>query len=100
MNILLPRAQGAGKLFSLSKYIYLKSSFSLSIAESFIVLLLGCSRLIEIKEVKTMEQEKKTEASKETVETNKAAEIKLDNLPKKLTEEEAKNVSGGRLIRF
>jgi hypothetical protein len=47
-----------------------------------------------------MEQEKKTEVSKETVETNKAAEITLDNLPKKLTEEEAKNVSGGRLAAF
>jgi hypothetical protein len=68
-------------------------------AESFIILLLGCSRLIFIKnkEVKTMEEQKKTEASKETVETNKAAEIKLDNLPKKLSEEEAKNVSGGKL---
>jgi hypothetical protein len=55
---------------------------------------------MNLKEVKTMEQQKKTEASKETVETNKAAEIKLDNLPKKLSEEEAKNVSGGKRSRF
>ncbi len=42
-----------------------------------------------------MEQNKKAEASKESVETNNAAEIKLDNLPKKLSEEESKNVTGG-----
>ncbi len=44
------------------------------------------------------EQVKKTDATKESVETNKAAEIKLGDLPKKLTEEEAKNVTGGRFI--
>ncbi|WP_157257161.1 hypothetical protein [Paenibacillus sp. Soil750] len=42
-----------------------------------------------------MEQPKQTDVNKETVETNKAAEIKLDNLSKKLSEEEAKNVTGG-----
>ncbi|WP_165452751.1 hypothetical protein [Paenibacillus thalictri] len=45
-----------------------------------------------------MEQEKKQELDKESVETNNEAEIKLDDLSKKLTEEEAKNVSGGRFI--
>ncbi len=45
-----------------------------------------------------MAEQKKTEAAKESVETNKDQGIKLDNLPKKLTEEEAKNVTGGRFI--
>ncbi|WP_158301849.1 hypothetical protein [Paenibacillus mesophilus] len=43
-----------------------------------------------------MAEQKKTDATKESVETNEANGIKLDNLPKKLTEEEAKNVAGGK----
>ncbi|WP_165972239.1 hypothetical protein [Paenibacillus piri] len=45
-----------------------------------------------------MEEHKKTGANMESVETSKASEIKLGDLPKKLTEEEAKNVSGGRFF--
>jgi len=45
-----------------------------------------------------MAEQKKPEANKESVETNKVQGIQLDNLPKKLTEEEAKNVTGGRFI--
>lgn len=65
----------------------------------FIILLFGFARVDLKKEVITMEEQvKKTDATKESVETNKAAEIKLGDLPKKLTEEEAKNVTGGRFI--
>ena len=49
-------------------------------------------------EVTEMAEQKKTEATKESVEANEAQGIKLDDLPKKLTEEEAKNVAGGRFI--
>ncbi|WP_168735987.1 hypothetical protein [Cohnella fermenti] len=45
-----------------------------------------------------MAEQKKTDATKESVEANEAQTIKLDDLPKKLTEEEAKNVAGGRFI--
>jgi len=45
-----------------------------------------------------MSEQKKPDATKESLETNKATEIKLDDMPKKLTEEEAKNVTGGRFI--
>ena len=47
-----------------------------------------------------MEQPKTNGCEQETVETNKAAEIKLDNLSKKLSEEEAKNVTGGVSIHL
>jgi len=55
-------------------------------------------RRFSMKEVIAMEEQKKTDATKESVETSKAAEIKLGDMPKKLTEEEAKNVTGGRFI--
>jgi len=45
-----------------------------------------------------MAEQKKTDTTKESVETNKAQGIKLDDLPKKLSEEEAKNVTGGRFF--
>ncbi|SFA74085.1 hypothetical protein SAMN05216312_101227 [Cohnella sp. OV330] len=46
------------------------------------------------------EEQKKAEANKDTVESNKETEVKLDNLPKKLTEEEAKNVNGGKRYSY
>lgn len=43
-----------------------------------------------------MAEQQKTDAAKESVEAKEANGIQLDNLPKKLTEEEAKNVAGGK----
>jgi hypothetical protein len=51
-----------------------------------------------VKEVIAMAEQKKPDATKESLEINKEAEIKLDDMPKKLTEEQAKNVTGGRFI--
>lgn len=46
------------------------------------------------------EEQKKAEASNDAVESNNEAEVKLDDLPKELTEEEAKSVNGGKRYSY